>query len=156
MYHLETIHEYINSVQMFHMWLYREKKENRLEESLYTKIQKFALGHVQPINNNWATHCRHGRITLSTNTSLSEAMHSALKTGYMCTNPQMNMGQSARQQIAKSNKQLSDRTSMIAQSMDKTALWHAGLERSMLTAYAANLNGSMMDRREEYGVVQGT
>ena len=32
MYHLETVNEYVASVNGYHVWLYREKKEGRLDD----------------------------------------------------------------------------------------------------------------------------
>jgi hypothetical protein len=40
--------------------------------------------------------------------------------------------------------------------LDHTPLWLQDRNILPLTTYASNLNATMLDRRENYGVIQGT
>jgi hypothetical protein len=142
MYNLETINELFDSVNKFHIWVQKERTNKGLSERLYESLHQFALKNIQQAHANWATHIRMGKVTLGTSTSLSEAMHSALKSGYLSTNPMQNLGELAMRQVAKSDCQLTNRKLANAASLQKTALYHDMGGTCDLTPYAANIYGT--------------
>lgn len=156
MYYVETHEELNDSVRQFSQWLQCSNVVEDMGYEMFLKIQVFALKSIHPYKAHWARHIVMDKITLQTNTtSGSEAMHSALKTGYLSTNPQQDLDESARCQIAKSNRQLLNRKTVNESALNGTALWIKGSTNDCLTIYAGNLNANMLDRREKYGVVQG-
>jgi hypothetical protein len=157
MYGLETPEELNDSQNQFYNWLRSPEVTEELGDDLSKKLDAFTKNSILATHAHWAKQWVKGIITLSTNTtSLSEAMHSSFKNGFMATNLMQNLDESARRQVAKSDQQLRHRQAANHCDLDRTPLWLLDGNILPLTTYVSNLNATMLDRRQNYGVIQGT
>jgi hypothetical protein len=157
MYGMETLEELNDSQNQFFNWLRSPEVTEELGPVLFEKLDAFTKNSILATHAHWAKHWVKGIITLNTNTtSASEAMHSSVKTGFMATNPMQNLDESARHQVEKSDQQLRQRRAGNHCDLDRTPLWLQVGNILPLTTYASNLNATMLDRRQNYGVIQGT
>jgi hypothetical protein len=157
MYGMETLEELNDSQNQFFNWLQSPEVAEELSDTLCERLDAFTKNSILATHAHWAKHWVKGIITLNTNTtSSSEAMHSSFKNGFMAPNPMQNLDESARRQVEKSDHQLRQRRAGNHCDLDRTPLWLLNRNILPLTTYASNLNATMLDRRQNYGVIQGT
>ena len=120
--------------------------------SLVDSFWNTSLKHCE---SNWAADLFSQVPSIEVNTTnASEQINSSTKCGYMATNPQLRIDRSCKQMIDKSNARAMEKLRKDTSISWKTILWSKNKSKDVLTHYAEGLAVAMLDKQDNYAVVQ--
>ena len=151
---VETKAERDDSKKRFWKWFDSDSTKKDLGK-YHPLIVTFWNTSLKPCESYWAADLFLEIPTLEvTTTNASEQMNSSTKCGFMATKSQSRIDRSCQTMMDKSNARSNQKLKKDSSMARKTILWSKTESKNTLTDYAEGLAVSMLDKQDNYAVVQ--
>ena len=152
---VESKKEYLCSKNLFNKWLDEQATQTNISISLVEVIKVWVTDKLEHYENFWVNYIRLMVPGMEQRTtSIGEAMHHSMKSGFDCVQSSMSLDKSAISQINKAQRKAKISQKKNAEQVARNQTWTSTLTQKYLTDHCAGLVENELFLALLYKVVQ--